>query len=371
MTTFAWVLDSGGAGRGAWQGGVLYEFAVWARANHCYPKVALGASAGGYAAADVATLRPETFPKGWNQWGLEEVPKRANEPTDFRSLGGWVQFRSHLYHSIRYVMSASELEGVFDAPPELRTRMVVFTTRARRRDGHGFSPHDSMRYFLKSTLRKMPAALKYLPEHYLEDPVLFVTHLEKSQESEFVRPITRVNYHNVIEATCLIPFAMGQPLQPEELLPIWKGLDLFGNNTCTTEEWWERQIVRYRFSGDDRAVFLDGGFALKMPFRRFAEDERFRSLAESMRCDKTIVFCCDPQGILWETSLRLRALNTWEPVCRAIQEKRIYVVFPDHPVRAGFLSTNHVRTLKTYEGGRAQGRRVLASRAFQDFLNAG
>lgn len=330
----------------------------------------MGASAGGYAAADVATLRPETFPKGWNKWGLEEVPDRTHEPPEFRSLGGWVQFRSHLYHSIRYVMSAAELGGVFDAPAERRTRLIVFTTRSRRRDGTDFSPADSMRYFLKSTLRKMPPPLKYLPEEYVEDPVLFVTHLEKHLESEFVRPITRVNYHNVIEASCLIPFAMGQPLQQEELLPIWKGLDPLGTNTCTAEEWWERQIARYRFSGDDRAVFLDGGFALKIPFRRFAEDSRFQALADNLRCDKTLIFCCDPGGKLWETSMRLRALNDWEALGQVLREKKIFIIYPDHPLRAGFLSTNHHQILKTYEGGRAQGRRILSSPAFQEFLNA-
>ena len=52
-----WILDSGGAGRGAWQGGVLYELMAWARQHGGYPSVMMGASAGGYAAADVATTR--------------------------------------------------------------------------------------------------------------------------------------------------------------------------------------------------------------------------------------------------------------------------------------------------------------------------
>jgi hypothetical protein len=370
MTTFAWVLDSGGAGRGAWQGGVLYEFALWAHANGCYPKVALGASAGGYAAADVATLTPETFPKGWKKWGLEDIPRRSQEPPEFRSLGGWMQFRSHLYHSIRYVMSAPEVERVFDSPPQRRTRMVAFTTRARRRDGAAFSAGDSMKYFLKSSLRKMPPALKYLPLDHEEDPILFATHLEPSLESECIRPITRVNYHNVIEASCLIPFAMGEPMQPQELLPTWKGLHALDAGSCVADSEWERWIARYRFAGDEKAVFVDGGFALKMPFRVFAEDGRFNRFAESIRCDKTIVFCCDPRGILWETSLRLRALNDWEPVRRAIKEQKMFVLFPDHSLHAGFLSTDHRRAMQTFEGGREQGRRILTSEAFQEFLRA-
>ena len=60
-----WILDSGGAGRGAWQGGVIYEFMRWTRKNGCYPTISMGASAGGYAAADVATNTEATVMKGW------------------------------------------------------------------------------------------------------------------------------------------------------------------------------------------------------------------------------------------------------------------------------------------------------------------
>ena len=70
----AWILDSGGAGRGAWQGGVLYELMRWARQHGGYPQVMMGASAGGYAAADVATGTEQTVLKGWSVWGDEAIP---------------------------------------------------------------------------------------------------------------------------------------------------------------------------------------------------------------------------------------------------------------------------------------------------------
>ena len=65
-----WILDSGGAGRGAWQGGVLYELMAWTRQHGGYPTVTMGASAGGYAAADVATGTEATVLKGWDRVGI-------------------------------------------------------------------------------------------------------------------------------------------------------------------------------------------------------------------------------------------------------------------------------------------------------------
>ncbi len=370
MTTFSWVLDSGGAGRGAWQGGVLYEFMQWARAAGCYPSVAVGASAGSYAAADVATGTHETVLKGWARWGLEEVPDTRHELPEFRSLGGLSQFRSHLYHSIRYVMSARELAGVFDTPPESRTRLVVMTTRTRRKDLGPFSRRDGRRYFYMAVTRKLPRSLKYLPRAYRQDPVLFVSHLPTAMSSEFVRPLTRVNYHNVIEASCLVPVAMGAPLQPEELLPIWRGLDPLQQNICTDDIAWEKLIAPYRFEGDQRAVFLDGGFTIKMPFRAFEADDRFRDLAKLLRCDKTVVFCCDPTGRLWETSMRLSALNGQDSVRQAIEKRYLFIISPDHPMEAGFLSTDNSKTMRTFERGREQAKRLLSDNRFLEFLRA-
>ena len=102
---YSWVLDSGGAGRGAWQGGVLYEFMRWSREYNVFPTVSMGASAGGYAAADVATGTDATVMKGWLRWGLRSAAM------DFSAEKS--RFRSQLLDSIYYVMEAGEVDAVF------------------------------------------------------------------------------------------------------------------------------------------------------------------------------------------------------------------------------------------------------------------
>ena len=80
LSTSAWILDSGGAGRGAWQGGVLYELMRWARLHRGFPAVMMGASAGAYAAADIATGTEATVLKGWSAWGSDEIPEQYPLP---------------------------------------------------------------------------------------------------------------------------------------------------------------------------------------------------------------------------------------------------------------------------------------------------
>jgi hypothetical protein len=41
---FSWILDSGGAGRGAWLGGVIHHFMRWSREHGCFPTLMMGAS---------------------------------------------------------------------------------------------------------------------------------------------------------------------------------------------------------------------------------------------------------------------------------------------------------------------------------------
>ncbi|MDR1727132.1 MAG: patatin-like phospholipase family protein [Acidobacteriota bacterium] len=329
---YSWVLDSGGAGRGAWQGGVLYEFMRWSREHGVFPSVSMGASAGGYAAADVATGTAATVMKGWLRWGL------LSSPVDSSAVKN--RFRRQLLDSLHYVMGAEELAGVFSDPGK---RLLVFTTRIRRRDGKAIAPSDMRRFFLKSATRKLPGFLKYLPRGYVEEPVVFALNLPENLRSEHVRPLTRANYHRVIEASCLVPVAMGAPLGP-------------------------RDVADEPLESDRNAVFIDGGYALKMPMRVFAEDARFRPLAEWAGADKTVVFCCDPRGSLWETSSRLLSLNTHPATGRAIAEGRLLVVHPDHKVEAGFLCTDNAEALRTFERGRDQGRRLLASDKVRRFF---
>ena len=229
---------------------------------------------------------------------------------------------------------------MFNANPE--KKLLIFTTRLRRRDGKPIQSGDLNRYFLKSLTRKFPRALKYSPRIYQEDPVVFATPLPPAMRTEFVRPLTRWNYYSVIEASCLVPLAMGWPLRPEQL------------NDGNLE----------RFDGDINSVFLDGGFAMKMPMALFEEDRRFRTLADWARADKTVVFCCDPKGRLWETSARLRLLNDERSTKEALRDRRLLVISPDHSVEAGFLSHDNAVIMRTFRRGQEQAERLLRSGSF-------
>lgn len=345
--TIAWVLDSGGAGRGAWQGGVLHELMRWARDEGLYPTISMGASAGGYAAADVATGTERTVMKGWTAWGDQAIPRRFPLAEAIAREWPSSRFRRHLHASVRYVMGEAEVEAVFD--PAAARRLLIFTARVRRRDGRALSRVDLVRLLAMAATRKLPVALKYLPRVYAIDPVVFATHLPRALHADLVRPLTRANYHSVIEASCTVPIAMGPPLPP----PLLDAGDA------------------PRSPQDTGAVFVDGGYGLKMPMAVFADDPRFRAVGDWAAADRTIVFCCDPRGRLWETSLRLRTIDAHPAVARASAEGRLLVLSPDHRVEAGFLSFDPAVIMRTFERGRDQGRRLLASGRVQRFLMDG
>jgi hypothetical protein len=93
------------------------------------------------------------------------------------------------------------------------------------------------------------------------------------------------------------------------------------------------------------------GYTPKMPMRLVDEDPRFQSLPNWTSADKTIIFCCDRKGRLWETSARLRQLNDLPSIVKAASENRLPVVSPDHKLKAGFLCTDHAITLQTFHRG--------------------
>jgi hypothetical protein len=327
-TVYSWILDSGGTGRGAWQGGVIHEFMRWCRESGCFPSITMGASAGGYAAADVATGTEQTVMKGWTYWGAQTGRGRN-------------RFRSHLRNSVYYVMEEQELSGVFRE--NSAQKLLIFTTRARRSDLKIFRFIDRLRFFLHSATRKLPRYLKYFPAAYIQDPVIFALNLPTELHSEYIRPLTRNNYHAVIETSCLVPVAMGSPLCASDL-----DMELF--------------------TGDHQAVFMDGGYTLKMPMRLMEEDQRFKRLAHWISADKTVIFCCDPEGWLWETSARLHRLNTLPSVSKAIDENRLLVIHPDHRVEAGFLCMDHAKTMRTFNRGREQAQRLLRADRIRRFF---
>ena len=314
----------------------------WARENGVYPAVAMGASAGAYAAADVATGTEATVLKGWTVWGVEEIPERYPPAPSLANEWPQSRFRRHLHASIRYVMGDEEVEGVFDAPGG--RRLLVFTSRVRRRDGRPVRRADLVKLFAMAATRKLPRLLKYLPRYDL-DPVVFATNLPDALHSEFVRPLTRDNYHYAIEASCLVPLAMGPALSPGLLSP--------GDS----------------FPDDAAAVFVDGGFTLKMPMAAFQDDPRFGPLGRWVATPRTVIFCCDPNGRLWETSMRLRALNSCPGVTRALAADTLLVIHPDHAVEAGFLCFDPVVIMRTFDRGRDQGRRLLETELVRRFLS--
>jgi hypothetical protein len=307
----------------------------------------MGASAGGYAAGDVATGTERTVMKGWTAWGREDLLSRYLPSGALSKIRPQSRFRLHLHASIRYVMAENEVDGVFNPGPH--RKLLIFTTRVKRRDGRPVRFADLARLLLKSSTRKLPEPLKYLPRDYVEDPVVFATNLPKQMCSEYARPLTRGNYHRVVEASCLVPLAMGAPLLPKDLIPA--------------------PDAEY-FSGDERAVFIDGGYALKMPMAAFEEDCRLRNLGRWAAADKTVVFCCDPQGQLWETSSRLRRLNSFPAVARALAEERMLLIYPDHKVEAGFLCLDNPCVMRTFRRGQEQALRLLQSEAVKRFFGA-
>jgi hypothetical protein len=335
-----WILDSGGAGRGAWQGGVIHRFMEWSRGHGRLPLVTMGASAGAYAAADVATGTEATVMKGWTWWGRDALPAGAEGLARGWRGRGFGGFRGHLHASVHYVMADGEVAAIFDVTHP--RRLLMFTTRVRRSDARPFSTLDMARYFFKSATRKLPPALKYLPGRYVEDLVIFATNLPDALASEWVRPLTRDNFHRVLEASCLVPVAMGEPI------PIGAA----GGSR----------------HGDEGAVLMDGGFAAKMPMALFEEDGRFQAVARWAGATRAIVFCCDPGGILWENSSRLRRLNDYPTVRHAVDDERLLIVGPDHPIEAGFLCTDNAAIMRTFCRGQEQGDRLLHSAAVQRFL---
>ena len=122
---------------------------------------------------------------------------------------------------------------------------------------------------------------------------------------------------------------------------------------------------------DSRSVFMDGGYALKMPMRLFEQDPRFQVLGNWVRADKTIVFCCDPNGSLWETSARLDRLNAFPSVSNTLSGNRLLIIHPDHKIEAGFLCMDNATTMRTFRRGQEQAHRLLSSEKIRRFFELG
>ena len=113
---------------------------------------------------------------------------------------------------------------------------------------------------------------------------------------------------------------------------------------------------------------MDGGFTAKIPTALFEEDARYRAVAGWAAARKTLIFCCDPAGSLWETSSRLRRLNGHPRVRQAVADGSLLVISPDHPIEAGFLCTDNASIMRTFRRGQEQGERLLRADEVQRFL---
>ena len=142
---------------------------------------------------------------------------------------------------------------------------------------------------------------------------------------------------------------MGVPLQPDQINA-------------------NRNMDHPVFANDAKAIFMDGSFGLKMPMAQFQEDVRFRPVAEWSKAEKTIIFSCDPRGKLWETSSRLRSLNQDLSVQEDMKGNRLWVIYPDHKVEAGFLCYDNPVILRTFQRGQEQANRLMKSDEFRRFL---
>ncbi|RMG51516.1 MAG: patatin-like phospholipase family protein [Acidobacteria bacterium] len=312
-----WVFDTGGAGPGAWEGGVGYALTKAALATGAVPDMVIGSSVGAYMAANAASGDPETFLKGWSNWGAEGISPPAVRPEE-RGFFGARFFRAYLKHSIAYVLEDRIVERILD--PRNPTRLVIVTTQLRRRNGQPIGRRDMRRLFLQSLTRKWP--VKYICSDYDYRAILFDS--QPRTVTAAVRKLTPENIRSVIMASCLIPWAMGMPLRVD-------GMDV-----------------------------IDGGFALKVPLR-VPPDAVYAELARSLQTDQTVVITPDPTGTLWETSMRIRRWNDCWDVEHTMEAGNLLIISPPRKIRAGALCRDHRLIWETFCEGVAHAERVLRS----------
>ncbi len=314
---YKWVFDTGGAGPGAWEGGVGYALTKAALTTGAVPDIVIGSSVGAYMAANAASRDPETFVKGWSDWGAEGISPPMVRPEERGFLGARF-FRAYLKHSISYVLDDRIVERILD--PQNPIRLIIVATQLRKRNGRSVDRRDMRRLFFQSLTRKWP--VKYICSDYDYRTILFDS--QARAVTAAVRKLTPANIRQAIMASCLIPWAMGMPLRVE-------GMDL-----------------------------IDGGFALKVPLR-LPPDAVYADLARSLQTDRTVVITPDPTGALWETSMRIRRWNDCWDVERARGAGDLLIISPPQKIRAGALCRDHRLIWETFWEGVAHAEHVLRS----------
>lgn len=319
-----WVFDTGGAGRGAWLGGVGYVLTKMARALGRFPDAVVGSSVGAYMAADAATGNPEVFLKGWTDWGAERVPPPV-VPSSEQGFLHVRHFRAHLKHSIQYVLDDSAIASILSE--QNPTRLVICTTQITRRDGRPITRRDMRRLFWQSLTRKLP--IKYLADGYMYRAVLFDS--RAAGATPVIRRLTRDNLRQAIMASCLIPLAMGLPLR-------YDGMDL-----------------------------IDGGFTLKMPLD-LPSDSTYAELSQSLQAQKTLAISAETGGVLWKTAMRLERWNDQADIQQAIQDGKLLIIAPSGKIAAGTLCRDNRLIMKTFWQGAERAEQVMRTDAGKRFF---
>ena len=146
-----------------------------------------------------------------------------------------------------------------------------------------------------------------------------------------VVPLDRKNIREALLASCLIPMVMGRPLP------------LGGRS------------------------LVDGGFTLKVPLS-FAGSPGGAALDRAARAERTLAIVNNPEGRLWQTTMRLAAWND-EPWVRAEQEAgRLLIARPSRTIRSSTISRDPDLTRRTFDWGQEEAEAWLKQEEVRRFF---
>jgi hypothetical protein len=320
-----WVFDTGGSGRGAWGGGFGYRLATRLRPLGRYPDILAGSSIGGFTALDLATGDPEVLYNSWSNW-KPDIPADVTLTPDERGFYGLFSFRKTVKQSIHFTLDPATEDKLFD--PGNPIRLFLVTSRLGLPGGNGPSAVQLWQMCAQVLTREWRH--KYIPRRIGYTPRVFVRGVE-GDAGPLARPLTRANVRHILMATCLLPLIMGRPV---------------------------------RLEGEQ---LVDGGFTRKIPlfFRPWPGGE---ILDEWAAACKTLVIANNPEGRLWQTSMRLGCWNDEPEVREAISEGRLLVVHPPEKLRIGTVTRDPVRTMYYFNQGQESAESFLREDSARRFF---
>jgi predicted acylesterase/phospholipase RssA len=116
----------------------------------------------------------------------------------------------------------------------------------------------------------------------------------------------------------------------------------------------------------DRLV--DGGFTHKIPLA-FAPRPGGAALDRLAAADRTLVVVNNPAGVMWETSLRLRAWNDGDHARAEAAAGRLLVAHPARRIRNSTVTRDPVATMRTFDQGQDEAREFLRRPATRRFFD--